>query len=224
MANEIRKISEVTLATSRPRSLHFHRNGLTLEMGEATIYEDRAPTEAQRADLKSHFDRLTEALKPSTSKPAHMALLAMLASMPSQALDTTDTKLRAVGYNMAIEDLPAWAIERAARRFVLGETPHGKTFAPTPAIFREFVLEMLTPYRAEMDLIGDILRAKVVPAPKDIYRLPRPGTLKWSDIQPEERIGHDPEPPIGKHITDDFMADLKTRMARRAATTEGENA
>jgi hypothetical protein len=153
-----------------------------------------------------------------------MALVVMLSSMPSQAADATDIKLRAVAYDMALDDLPAWAIERAARRFVLGETPFGKTFAPTPAIFREFVLDMLAPYRAEMDLIGDILRAKVIPAPPDIYRLPRPGTLKWSDIKPEERIGHEPEPPIGKHVTDDFMADLKARMARRAATTEGENA
>ena len=38
------------LSTSRPASLGFHRNGLMLEMGEATIYEDRVPTEAQRAN------------------------------------------------------------------------------------------------------------------------------------------------------------------------------
>jgi hypothetical protein len=146
-----------------------------------------------------------------------MALVVMLSSMPSQTQDATDTKLRAVGYHMATEDFPAWAIDRAAKRFVLGDTPYGKTFAPTPGVFREFVLDMLAPYQAERDLIGDILRAKVIPAPPDLYRLPRPGALKWTDIGPEERVGHVPEPPIGKHITEDFMADLEARRERRLA-------
>jgi hypothetical protein len=166
---------------------------------------------------------LQAALKPGVSKGSSKALLVMM-SMPTQWADTIDLEIRGEAYRIATNDLPAWAIEKAAIRFIRGDTPYPKTFAPSTAIFREFALSLLTGIREEIELVGDILRAKVIPAPKDIYRLPRPGTLKWSDIKPEERVGHEPEPPIGKHITDDFMADLKARMARRAATTEGENA
>ena len=118
--------------------------------------------------------------------------------------------IRGEAYRIAINDLPAWAIEKAAMRFIRGDTPHPKTFAPSTAIFREFALTLLAGIREEIDLIQDILRAKVIPAPPDLYRLPRPGALKWTDIKPEERVGHVPEPPIGKHITDDFMADLRS--------------
>jgi hypothetical protein len=211
------------LSTSRPASLGFHRNGLTLEMGEAKIFEDRVPTEAQKAILLARANDLRAGLEPSVSAGSSRALLLML-TMPSQSGDTSDMKLRGEAYRIAIEDLPAWAVEQAAKRFIRGDTPHPKTFAPSTAIFRDFVLSLLVGLREELDLIQDILRAKVIPAPPDLYRLPRPGILKWSDIKPEERVGHDPEPPIGKHITDDFMDDLKARMARRAATTEGENA
>ena len=40
-----------------PARLGLHRNGLTVEMGEVTTYEDRAPTRAQRAILST---RLTD--------------------------------------------------------------------------------------------------------------------------------------------------------------------
>ena len=204
-------------ATSRPATLGWRRNGLTVEMGEATIYADRAPNEAQKSILSTRLADLQAALKPGVSKGSSKALVAMM-SMPTQSVDGLDLGIRGDAYRIATNDLPAWAIEKAAIRFIRGDTPHPRTFAPSTAIFREFALTLLTGIREEIELISDILRAKVIPAPPDLYRLPRPGALKWTDIKPEERVGHVPEPLIGKHITDDFMTDLKNRMERRLAT------
>lgn len=101
----------------------------------------------------------------------------MLASMPARSGEQAELKMRGEGYRMALDDLPAWAIEREAKRVIRGETKLGRTFAPTPAEFREVVSDSLAEFRTELALLDDLLRAKVIPAPPDIYRKadgPRP--------------------------------------------------
>lgn len=218
-------VSVVTLATSRPASLAFHRNGLTIDLGEPTIASDRAPTETQRSALLSRAAQLKAALSPSTNAESVRAILAMVSGMPSQSADPAAVKLRGEAFSIATDDLPAWAVASAARRFIRGETPHGKTYCPSPAIFREYVLNMLAEWRSELELVEHILKARVVDPPPAIHREPMPGRLKWTDIQEGERVGFEPEPARGSHATEAFLGDLRARMERsRLSRGQGEAA
>lgn len=197
-------VNAVALLTSRPATLGFHRNGLTIDMGESTIYEDRAPTPTQKAGLEARRAQLQAALEPSTDAASTKAMLAMLASMPARTGEQAELKMRGEAYRMALDDLPAWAIECEARRVIRGETKLGRTFAPTPAEFREIVSDSLASLRSEITLIDDILRAKVVPAPADIYRkaeTPRPALPDKSGS-------------VGAW-SENLVKDLEARKARR---------
>lgn len=220
MAQEITKhsggrISVVELSTSRPAFLLHNRNGLTIFEGEATIYEDRAPTSQQRTVLKARAEQLKAALAPSVDAQATKAMLAMLASMPAQGGDQETVKLRGEAYRYALDDMPAWAIERMAKKVIRGESKADRRFAPTPPEFREIVSDSLAEIRNELALIEDILRAKVIPAPEPLYRLPKPGALKYAEVA-GERVGASNE--WSSPFTPELIDDLRKRKERRESS------
>lgn len=106
-------------------------------------------------------------------------MVVMMNSMPSQGGTEADLRIRGEAVRLAVEDMPAWAIEQAAKAVVKGETPH-KTFAPTPAEFRDLVVELVQPLRKELGEIETILSARVIQTKVDRGMEHRPAT-------PEER-------------------------------------
>lgn len=166
-AREETAVDPVALVRSRPGFLAWCKNGLTIDMGEATIFADRAPNSREAIILADRAKSLRAALAPSADDRGWAkAVMVMLAGMPAQAGDDAGVQMRGEAFRHALSDLPGWAIERAAGQVIRGHAGIGKTFAPTPAVFREVVDGMLASLRSELELIEDIGRARVVPAPR----------------------------------------------------------
>lgn len=197
------------LVRSRPAFLGWCKNGLTIDMGEATIYEDRAPNEAQKATLAARSEQLKAALEPSMDAKATRAVLLMLSSMPSAGGGEIDLEFRGEAFRIALRDLPAWAIEREAMRVIRGESKLGSRFAPTPPEFRETVSDSLASIRVELSQIEDIMRARVIPAPPEHPRLP--SNAKRRDI-----IDGKGAPPL-RTFSEALLKDLAERKERREA-------
>ncbi|BBF92667.1 hypothetical protein BLTE_13520 [Blastochloris tepida] len=108
---------------------------------------------------------LAEALKPGDRRAAARAVLAMLGLFPAGAAVGADVDVKELvaGYVSAVEDLPAWAVEAACRRFIRGEAPgHNKAFRPSSAELAHLARQQVIPVRAEQITIRRILSAEVV--------------------------------------------------------------
>lgn len=166
MGSEITKagdgaISVHALKASRPGFLSFCRNGLMVEHGEATIFSDRTPTPRQRETLVARVASLTGALAPSWTRTTGDAIAMMLTVLPSQAGSATDDKVRGAAYRMALDGLPAWAIEAEAVAMIRAN----RHWAPTPGEFRHAVSNALADVRVELRQINEILGARVIAPP-----------------------------------------------------------
>lgn len=72
-------------------------------------------------------------------------------------------EMRMEAYRMALDDLPAWTIERAARMWLRGENSSGGenyAFAPSPPQLRRLAQLAFTPVRAQRSSLLRLLRAK----------------------------------------------------------------
>lgn len=220
MTNEIAKLDKAVTAisplepkTSRPAFLAICRNGLIVEMGEARIFEDRAPTPAERSTLEARLTRLKSFLSERDDAEA-FGRLAMVLTMPSQSAEGVDAKVRGMAYREALDGVPSWAIVDACRRLLRGGYPQHKRFAPSPPEMRSLCDELTWPLHSEIRELEDILRAKVVPAPR--HEKPISGKAKtWAELEAER--GNRPVPGWRQP---EYVADLDARRKKREAEAE----
>lgn len=205
--------------TSRPAFLAICRNGLTVAMGEATIYEDRAPTAEQRSILEARTGALSRLLGHRDDEAA-FAKLALVLTLPSQSATGVDAKVRGMAYREALGDVPAWAVVEVCRRLLRNGYPAHSRFAPTPPEMRGLCDELVAPIRAELSLHEDILRALVVPAP-NMARPVSPGAKTWAEIEAERDAKR--AAPLASWATPNILADLERRRMAREATVVGED-
>jgi hypothetical protein len=102
----------------------------------AEFHRDFLPSDAQRAQLNGFARACEIALTQAFNRgEAAKTLAVLLASFPTASLSEQDAKLRVTGYMIALDDVPTWAIERAARKWLKGEMGD-RAFAPSPAQLR----------------------------------------------------------------------------------------
>jgi hypothetical protein len=126
------------------------------------IPESKAPTAQQRAMIERRIEEL-EAARMSTDMPAAMSeVTGLLVSFPMQALSEQAARARSQAYSTALEDLPAWAVSEACRRWIRAEVEgdHNFNFAPSPPVLRIIALEATYPLMAHLVELKKLLKAK----------------------------------------------------------------
>jgi hypothetical protein len=216
----LKPIDPLAPKTSRPAFLAICRNGLIVEMGEARIFADRAPTPAQRSILEARIGELSRLLGHRDDAAA-FAKLALVLTLPSQSATGVDAKVRGMAYREALDDIPAWAIVEVCRRLLRNGYPQHSRFAPSPPEMRGLCDELVAPLRAEIGEHRDILRARVVPAPNH-NRPISPIAKTWAEVEAERR---GKSSPIASWATPNILADLeRRRQAREAGPAKDEDA
>lgn len=225
MAKDVqRKSTEATpayleLLRSRPAWMGVLRNGLQVECGEPTIFRDRAPTPAQRETLTKRADDLDALLSPSWDNEARKAVAMLIATLPAQGAEGATMAIRGDAYRTVLEDQPGWAVRLACRSYLFGTRK--ATFCPPPPLLRDAVLSEAAKLRQEAWEIRMILDARLIEPPAE--RKAQPDGLKWADVKPEDRVGHEPEPWTTPY-SERFLKDLRARSPSLRAKLNGEAA
>lgn len=98
----------------------------------------------------------------------------LLCAFPAAPLSTAATKARMEAYDIALEDVPAWAVEAAARRWIKGEVATlgdkvNLSFPPSPPQLRALALDEWAKARAALWRYRRLMEGKterVVPLEK----------------------------------------------------------
>ena len=105
----------------------------------ATIPKSQMPTGAQRLAIAQRIEELQAACRPGPTPRLIGILAELVAEYATARLDEDTADIKITAYRDAVEDLPAWAVREAIRRWRRGEVS-GDTrdldFAPKPARLR----------------------------------------------------------------------------------------
>lgn len=120
-------------------------------------------TSSQRAEAERKAAELTLALSAegeANYKARAVILMRVIRAGGGAALTELAAEAKALAYRDAVDDMPAWAIGEAARRWNRGECgDHNYNFPPAPAVLRQIVEAVLAPYRITLDKVETILNA-----------------------------------------------------------------
>lgn len=158
--------------------------------------------ESIREEARSLHSTLISALSASTSfagKPAHEAkigivtmLLLGLAKAAGTSAEEAEAKYDL--YEIALNDLPAWAIAAAAMKWVQGKCPETiersprYSFPPSPATLRALTEWEIAPYKASVRDLGRLIESVSIERALDPNPLPISGALGGPDgIVPQLR-------------------------------------
>lgn len=121
-------------------------------------------SEAQLGEVRSHVDVLERAAQSGPVDRIGAAIAGMLSAFPSQQLGDAEQMARAGMYRAALEDVPAWAVDRAVKFWMRREHSEGRenyAFAPSPPQLRRLAVIACGPVRGELQKLRRLLSAKV---------------------------------------------------------------
>ncbi|MCC8956147.1 hypothetical protein H8B02_22760 [Bradyrhizobium sp. Pear77] len=104
------------------------------------------------------------------------AMIAALLLKGGRKLDKEESDAATEDYLDAIEDLPAWAVREAIRRWNRAESsrldgkPHNYDFRPSPPTLRRLALHAITPLRGRMLELQKLLNAEELIEYSDEHR------------------------------------------------------
>lgn len=127
-----------------------------------------APNPAERAALEGRRAHLLDCLQPASGPEAQMLMArvvgSLFAAFPSYGAGEEQAKLAVGMICRALDDVPVWAVQRAAANFLKGttKTPWNSDRAPTPPQIRtEAKLNMLD-VEIELHRLEQVLEAELV--------------------------------------------------------------
>lgn len=120
-----------------------------------------ALTAEQRATVSEMSSRLAQHLAPASPAEVGAALAILQCSFPMTITDPTAAKANVRAYAMALEEVPAFALEEAVRRVLKGEAGLKGSFMPTPPQLREVANDASRPARWHAVLLRRLLEAEV---------------------------------------------------------------
>lgn len=159
-------------AASRPLLDLVSRFTNRLEDGERPGHKllsaGLAPQGAERATLDDRKQHLLASLNPPGSDDERRALAkivaALLGAFPTYGADREDAKATVSLICRALDDVPVWAVQRAAGNFLKGstKTPWSPDRAPTPPQIRAEAKLITLDVETELYRIGQVLDAELV--------------------------------------------------------------
>lgn len=167
---------------------------------------------SERGMVESHIDGLGRFLDLDqpidlrgatlTNDQAHATMIAALCMKGGVKLDKASADALTEDYFDAIEDLPAWAVREAIRKWNRAESPkldgkpHSYEFRPAPPTLRRLAQHELAPIRARILQLDKLLNAAPLIEYSDEHRaqmLKRMQDL-LADRPPVKRVEKAPEP------------------------------
>lgn len=144
----------------------------TVETGNSqTFYLSEGLTPLSESEIVAARQRLADIeaiVEPANDDAEDAQKLSMLTelfiSKPSAAMTATGAAVRGRSYMMALDDLPAWAIADAIKRWHRGEVDgiprEDLKWAPDTWALRQIASSLLEPYRAADQTIRALLQAR----------------------------------------------------------------
>lgn len=147
-----------------------HREMLTLPANLILDSVERRMVEAHRSDLARFLDLdqpITLREQVLTNDQAHGVMIAgLLIKGGGIKLDTSSSDQLTEDYLDAIEDLPAWSVREALRKWNRAESPkldpkqpHNFTFRPAPPILRQLAYLELWTVKSRIQQLEKVLNA-----------------------------------------------------------------
>ena len=106
----------------------------------ATIPKSQMPNGAQRQAIAERIEDLEQAARPGPTNRIIAILGELVAEHATARMDEDTADIKIGAYRDAVEDLPAWSVREAVRRWrrgdVAGTDPRDLDFAPKPARLR----------------------------------------------------------------------------------------
>lgn len=150
------------------------------------------PNGHQRAAITQRIEDLQQAARPGPWNRTLVVLGELVTEYASARLDEDTAAIKIDAYRDAVEDLPAWAVREAVRRWRRGDVsgdPEDLDFAPRPARLRRIAQSIAA------TAIGQALRLQRI-LEAEAEDTPRPkGALAYSG---------DPHPSVRKVVTSGF--------------------
>lgn len=128
-----------------------------------TIPESRMPTGAQRRAIATRIAELQAATEIGPVEETLAALGDLIQEYAPSRLDDRTVSIKAEAYLDAVEDLPAWSVRAAIRRWRRGEVSADPTtldFAPKPARLRAIADRMVKVARGQAIRLQRVLDAQ----------------------------------------------------------------
>lgn len=138
--------------------------------GHKLISAGLAPQGGERATLEDRKQHLLGSLNPPDSDDERRALAkivaALLGAFPTYGADREDAKATVALICRALDDVPVWAVQRAAGNFLKGTTltRWNPDRAPTPPQIRAEAKLITLDVETELYRIGQVLGAEIVDA------------------------------------------------------------
>ncbi|APX84588.1 hypothetical protein BV511_07610 [Methylorubrum extorquens] len=129
----------------------------------ATIPASRMPTGPQRTVIARRIADLQAAIEPGPVEETIGVLGDLIQEYAPSRLDDRTVSIKAEAYLDAVEDLPAWTVRAAVRRWRRGEVsadPATLDFAPKPARLRGIAERMVLVARGQAARLQRVLDAK----------------------------------------------------------------
>ena len=129
-----------------------------------TLPASFALTEAQRAAVERHLAALEEFAEAGPADRIGSALKALLTAFPAQHVGDDAMQARAGMFRIALDNMPAWAVERAVTFWIKRQHPEGGenyAFAPSPPQLGRLAQIAAGKVRGEMIRLRRLLAAEV---------------------------------------------------------------
>lgn len=125
------------------------------------IPEAFALTAERRASVVEMSSRLAGQLAPASPADIGAALALLQCAFPAAAMDPVAAKANVRAYALALEGVPAFALDEAARRILRGEAGLKHAFMPTPPQLRDIANEVSRPARWHAVQLRRLLDAEI---------------------------------------------------------------
>lgn len=146
-----------------PASLQKTIAGLNL-IGPPKLPADLALNSAQRQAVERLVSEGEAVLAPGPAAEILEAVSPLLETFPTSS--NTNSKARGMGFRIALEDLPAWCVQEAVKRWLRGEDGDGSenySFAPSPPQLRRLAIRAKAGAELRLRNFRRLLQAEVIP-------------------------------------------------------------
>jgi len=142
-------------------------DGVKARMVVPTIVRSLSPSTSMRAAIERRAGELAAALVAIDTDAMATSLADMLLGFTMQGLGDSGHEGRARSYMMALDDLPAWAVADACRRWLRKEAgpEFNYAFAPTPPILRGLAETSRLRVAVQLSQLRKLLDAHVIDDP-----------------------------------------------------------
>lgn len=189
-----------------------------------TIPKSKMPSGAQRAAIALRITELQEAIRPGPFEDMIGILGDLIQEYAPQRLAPETVSIKAEAYLDAVEDLPAWTVREAVRRWRRGEVSADAAtldFAPRPARLKAIAERLVLVASGQAARLQRVLDAQPDDPVTDAQMAANSEKLTGLIAKTADGPVVEPQGVVSAERRA-ALADLEERRKRREATERGE--